>query len=354
MSADGPASRGREAATPPAPGTRRRRAGGVGGGALAAGVPRRAGGAGGLGRVAPTPLPESHRDAGLEHRVSGGGGDAAVCRRRHAGGVVRRADRRAVPSGSRHRPGHPPRHPRLRRQLRLEGDLPLHRRVLGCGAGHDPGPLPLGLPSGRGEPARGGPGARGGGAQPRSRPGPDFLDGHGRTGPPGDLRRSDPGRPRRARRVRRVRDPGLPDIDHRDLQRVPGGLQRNRRPVHSHSFWCFSAHSCSRARTRCAGRPGVADRAPVRPGPSGRCRSAASVSSSLVGLAALVGLALGVPVGAIMYLLVRGGSSTLPAAASYRRRPSTRSGTPRPPASWRHWPPSRSRCCRCASRDGGS
>ena len=50
----------------------------------------------------------------------------------------------------------------------------------------------------------------------------------------------------------------------------------------------------------------------------------------LAGVVALVVLALGVPVGAIVYLIVQGGNSTLPAASLLTRHRSTRSATPLP------------------------
>jgi iron(III) transport system permease protein len=60
-----------------------------------------------------------------------------------------------------------------------------------------------------------------------------------------------------------------------------------------------------------AARLGAGAARELRPLPLGRFRPVA-----LGGLGLLVGLALGVPVGAIIYLLLQGGSSTLPAAAS--------------------------------------
>jgi iron(III) transport system permease protein len=60
-----------------------------------------------------------------------------------------------------------------------------------------------------------------------------------------------------------------------------------------------------------AARLGAGAARELRPLPLGRLRPVA-----FGGLGLLVGLALGVPVGAIVYLLLQGGSSTLPAAAS--------------------------------------
>jgi iron(III) transport system permease protein len=60
-----------------------------------------------------------------------------------------------------------------------------------------------------------------------------------------------------------------------------------------------------------AARLGAGAARELRPLPLGRLRPVA-----LGGLGLLVGLALGVPVGAIIFLLLQGGSSTLPAAAS--------------------------------------
>ena len=100
-----------------------------------------------------------------------------------------------------------------------------------------------------------------------------------------------------------------------------------------------------------ARRPGWA---PARPGSSGPCRWAACGRWRSGASALLVVLALGVPVGAIVYLLVQGGSSTLPAAASSGRRHAEhvrlRGGGRR---RWRRWPRCRSHSCRCASRAAG-
>jgi iron(III) transport system permease protein len=64
-----------------------------------------------------------------------------------------------------------------------------------------------------------------------------------------------------------------------------------------------------RGRRRTA-RVGAGASGPMRPAPLGRARPLA-----LAGAAALVGLALGVPVGAILSLIVQGGHSTLPPAS---------------------------------------
>ena len=127
---------------------------GVGGRAAAAGLPRRPGRPGRLGPAAAAAVPQPHRRADLEHGVAVVVVVTALSAVvGHAGGLVRRADRRPVPPPPRHPRRDPARHPRLRRELRLEGHLPVHRRLLGRRAGHDPGRLSAGLPSGGGQPA---------------------------------------------------------------------------------------------------------------------------------------------------------------------------------------------------------
>ena len=178
------------------------------------------------------------------------------------------------------------------------------------------GDLPARLPAGRGQPAQRRPGARGGRAQPRARArcGTFWRVTLGRS------RRRDPRglRARRAgpaRRVRRVRDPRLPDVHDRDLHRVPDRLQLARRPPRSRSCSSCSACSCWR-RGRCpaaAGARAAPDRSPrARRSGTGSGVAAGSCSrrSSL-----LVGLALGVPIGAIVYWILQSGNSTLPAAS---------------------------------------
>ena len=64
------------------------------------------------------------------------------------------------------------------------------------------------------------------------------------------------------------------------------------------------------------GRGGRRGWAPVPPGSCARCRWAGCRPVALGGVGLLVALALGVPVGAIVYLMVHGGNSTLPATAS--------------------------------------
>ena len=162
----------------------------------------------------------------MEHGVARRGGHRALCRRRHAGGVVRGANRPAGAPRLRRPAGDPARHPGLRGELRLARPVPVHRWLLGGRPGHDAGRLSPGLPPRRGQPARRRPGPRRGGAQPRSGPGAHLLDGHRRPGPPRHPGGVPPGGTGGAGRVRRVRDPGLPDADHRDLQRVPGRFQR--------------------------------------------------------------------------------------------------------------------------------
>ena len=136
------------------------------------------------------------------------------------------------------------------------------------------------------------------------------------SGPPCHFRGSDPGRPGRTGRVRRLRDPGVPDPHDRDLQRVPSRVQHScrlcaladpRRP------WCVAA----RQRGHHAGpRPDVA----VGRGRSTTAAAAPARPAGTRGLrwsrASSWRLALGVPVGAIVFLIVQGGSSTLPAASS--------------------------------------
>ena len=146
-----------------------------------------------------------------------------------AGRLVRRAHRPALPALLRHRVGHPARHPRFRRELRLAGDLPLDRRLLVGRPRDDACRLPTGVPACRGELACRGSSTRGGGAQPGSRAGPHLLDRDSRPSPAGHPRRSPAGWARGPGRIRCLRDPGVSDPDHRDLQRVRGGVQPARR-----------------------------------------------------------------------------------------------------------------------------
>ena len=85
--------------------------------------------------------------------------------------------------------------------------------------------------------------------------------------------------------------------------------------------------------SRAGSRPDRRGWAPVPPGSCGRCRWAGSRPVALAGVGLLVVLALGVPVGAIVYLIVHGGEQH-----ACRRRPrcprprSTPSATRPPPA----------------------
>ena len=130
------------------------------------------------------------------------------------------------------------------------------------GAGHDLRRLPPGLPPGGRQPAQRRPRPRRGGPQPRRRSAPDLLASDARPGPPGHLGRFGPGGPGGPGRVRGLRDPRVPDVHHRDLQRVPHRLQ--------HPGGLRPLPGAGAARRRGAGRRGRA----ARPGPGDAERAA--------------------------------------------------------------------------------
>ena len=116
--------------------------------------------------------------------------------------------------------------PRLRGELRLGLAVDLVPGLPRRGRGDDPRGVPAGLPPGGGQPPGRRPGPGGGGAQPRVRAPAHVLPDHAGPGPRRDPRRLPAGGPGHAGRVRSVRDPRLPDLHHRDLQRVLAVLQR--------------------------------------------------------------------------------------------------------------------------------
>ena len=173
--------------------------------------------------------------------------------------------------------------------------------LLGATHRHDARHLSAGLPAGGRRPAAHRSRHGGGRAQPRRRAGRTFLrvtlplmrtavlGGCVLVGADGDLR------------VRRVRDPGLPDLHHRDLHRVPVRLAGRRRAGDAaglpRSAGAAGRGPASPRRTVA----GSAPRRAVRPARLRRWRA-----PGLLGAGGLVALGVGVPVGTIVYWMASG------------------------------------------------
>ncbi len=190
------------------------------------------------------------------------------------------------------------------------------------GARDDAGAVPAGLPAGGRQPPQRGPGAGGGGPQPRRGPAEDLLARHGRSGSDRHPRRLRARDHDHARRVRRVRDPRLPDVHDRDLHRVlavvrhPGRVRAFPRPRRARP------RRARRRRRTPPSRPGQPGKPHRRSGPHRGPGSARGPWPALALLAALVLLALGVPVGSAAYWWATGTSqpftgTSLLSAAGY-------------------------------------
>ena len=138
---------------------------------------------------------------------------------------------------------------------------------------------------------------------------------------PGPARRRAAGRAAPAGRVRRVGDAALPDLHHRDLRPVPVDLQRPGGDACWPACWCCSAWRCCWPSSACAARPRYARVGGGAPRPVARAPARPARLAGAGRLPALVVLALGVPLGALVRWLLAGsstGARHAPAAAGDR------------------------------------
>ena len=216
--------------------------------------------------------------------------------------VVRRADRPARPPGLGRARGGAARDPRLRGELRLELAVDLGARLPGAVIVMTLAVYPLVYLPVAASLRSADPGQEEVARSLGLGPGQDLRPDHPRPGQGRHRRWLPAGRAGPAGRVRRVRDRRLPDLHHRDLHRV----QRRTawpRPVPCPWCWCCSACSSwpGRACSAAAGTSAVRPAAPSPPQRLGRARWPV-----LALFAALVLLALGVPVGSTLYWMADG------------------------------------------------
>ena len=220
-------------------------------------------------------------------------------------------------------------------ELRLAVAVRRRSRLPRRGPRHDARRLPARLPAGRGQPARADPATRRSPAASGSAAFATFLRVTLRQARGAILGGCLLVALVHPRRVRRVRDPRLPDLHHRDLHRVLIGFDSPAACALSLvlvvlGLLVLGGEELSRGRGREQPRPG-------------RSRSAHSPRGialgrgrwPVLGFAALVGLALGVPVGAIVYWIARRAAAPrCPASRSARPR-CTRRSTARGRPRWR-------------------
>ena len=269
-------------------------------------------GSAGASTVAPPHLPPAHRHPAVEHHPAHRGGHRPLRRHRHPGGVVCRADRPARSADLGGPGGCPLRHPRLRGELRVGVTVHLDPGLPGRGGGHDPGRLSVGLPTGCRQPAGRRPGAGGGGPQPRGWVGSALSSGSPSARPRGAIL----GGCLLVALVLLAEYGAFEILGYQTFTteiftefQVSFNLPVASRPGRWFcSFWVWS---CSVPRPSARGRGRV-----VRIGPQAQRvgqphRLGKATVPVLFGFVLLVGLALGVPVGACVYWTFEGGAHAL-------------------------------------------
>ena len=235
-------------------------------------------------------------------------------------GLADRAHRPARPPGVERPAGRAAGGTGVRQQLRVGVADPRGRGLRRCRAHRHPVVLPAGLPARRGDPARPRPRPRGDRPRARARPDAPIPPGGPATAAPGDARRHPAGRPAPAGRVRGAADAALPDLHHRHLRPVPVHLQRphrqhaRQRPGHR-LLLLLMVELRLRGRGRYA-RLGSGAR-PARDAGRLGWRSPAALAA----VTGVVALALGVPLGSLVYWLATGTSTGSPSPIWSPRRP---------------------------------